>query len=223
MIENINLDIASRNDLIAYTVRFLCDSLHESAMTKMGMIEEKDRYYNWYNGISEVKLPNLSNDNDDNQMIYFVETLATSGTIFTKHFGEKFNPKNVQKNILLWWKVYIPDAARNNKNVTLHFDLEKITMKGLSTGEDKLTLSNVENIGTDTQFFSKNYTPGIGFYGAHEYIRLTRNVVFEDVEKQRLDLMPGFKLSWHYTGMEVKPDEDNYIVSENDDTMPFVR
>ena len=62
-----------------------------------------------------------------------------------------------------------------------------------------------------------NYTPPTrGSY----YIELSREVLPADVRKQSLDMMPGFKVSWHYSGMEVEPEARYYSDTR---TMAFVR
>ena len=66
------------------------------------------------------------------------------------------------------------------------------------------------------QFISKNFTPP----GGYTSMRLARRVTPQEVRKQKLDMMPGFKLTWHYSGMEVEP-EAKY--SNQSDTLAFVR
>ena len=54
----------------------------------------------------------------------------------------------------------------------------------------------------------KNFTPplDINDYRDYSYIRLARVVSFEDVKSQKLDAMPGFRVSWWYTGAKVTPE-----------------
>ena len=63
---------------------------------------------------------------------------------------------------------------------------------------------------------SLNYTAPL--WDQHN-IGLNRNVLPADVRKQRLDKMPGFRLSWHYSGVEVEP----WAKYDNEDTEAFVR
>ena len=49
---------------------------------------------------------------------------------------------------------------------------------------------------------------------------LDRDVTLDDVKKQRLNVMPGFRVTWHYLGMEVEPWAEYHDSSE---TLPFVR
>ena len=49
-----------------------------------------------------------------------------------------------------------------------------------------------------------NYTPPNTRY--FYAIELHRNVLLADVRKQKLSKMPGYRLTWHYSGMEVEAE-----------------
>ena len=76
-------------------------------------------------------------------------------------------------------------------------------MTGLASSSwDIVGMSVLHDPNADQTAVYKNFTPpGIG-----GYMYLTQNVSSEDVETQRLDLMPGFRFSWWYSGAEVTPD-----------------
>ena len=54
----------------------------------------------------------------------------------------------------------------------------------------------------------------------YRQIKLTRDVSPEEVEKQRLGVMPGFRFVWWYSGKKVIPD---IIYRNYKRTEPFVR
>ena len=56
--------------------------------------------------------------------------------------------------------------------------------------------------------------------GTKFFIRNKKRVTTQDVKNQLLDLMPGFKFSWYYLGIELHPDNK---YSNTKDTKPFVR
>ena len=68
---------------------------------------------------------------------------------------------------------------------------------------------------------TRNYTPPLPspsqnmYYFAHE-----RYVDIEDVEKQVLDKMPGFRFTWYYSGIEIEPVAK---YAHEDITKAFVR
>ena len=39
-------------------------------------------------------------------------------------------------------------------------------------------------------------------------VHLARDVTTEDMKQTKLDVMPGFRFSWWYTGTKVKPDSE---------------
>ena len=57
-------------------------------------------------------------------------------------------------------------------------------------------------IDLETKNYSKTYNPP----GSYEKIFYSdRTISMEDIKKQSMALMPGFKLSWYYSGMKVEP------------------
>ena len=82
-------------------------------------------YYYYYYGVT---LQNLSID---------ISTSAKSGIISTKHFGEKFDEQKIEKDIWHSVSFLTPTIARNNPNVTFHLNIDKISIKDISRGQDK--------------------------------------------------------------------------------------
>ena len=114
--------------------------------------------------------------------------------------------------------LFPPESLQNNKNVTLHFEYENMPLKDLATGSEKYDANYEDILGEHTK---KNYTPPLPSPSADRYFyRLQRNVEAEDIERQELDTMPGFRFKWHYSGMEV---EAVAKYSNNEITKAFVR
>ena len=91
----------------------------------------------------------------------------------------------------------------NNPNVTLHFNVEKLSLKDLSSGQDTLSVDGLGDIKAERTHVSYNYTPALETAPNYRNIKLSREVLSAEIRKQKLDLMPEFKFTWHYTGMEV--------------------
>ena len=102
--------------------------------------------------------------------------------------------------------------VQQNKNITLHLDLERVQLKDLSAGQDKMliTNTNVEKLPN-----GQNFTPP----GWYQWAKLERTVKVSDVRKQKLRMMPGFKLSWYYSGMKV----DSYAKYNGSYNIAFTR
>ena len=150
---------------------------------------------------------------------YEVYTTETSGTISSQHFGEKFNADKVDKHITIFLHINPPNSIKYSPNVTLHFEIEKISMKHLSSGKDSL-LSYANGFGLEEineNKVTKYYAPP----SSNPYLKMIRlKVPSEEVEKQELDQMPGFRLSWYYSGEEVEKISG---FSEDNLTKIFVR
>ena len=207
MTKNKTLNDDIRHEMEKYALDMLYDHIYDTVITNLSKIEDKDRYYNWYHGYTEVKLPTyLSVTGYNPGLWYNLYTYASSGTISTKHFGEKFDADKVEKHIEYDITVWPPESVNNNPNVTLHFEIEKVSIKDVSTGKDNFIVSKIggfeiEYIDADITHKNMNYTPP----ESDKSIALQRKVLMSDLKIQKLERMPGFRFSWYYFGMEVEP------------------
>ena len=161
-------------------------------------LHEKDRFYNWYHGYTRIRSPYYDSDGL-NIIIY---TSATSGSVTTQFYGGKFSPELVEGKVWYSVSVYPPESVRDNENVTLHLKLDKISMRGLAPGSKDRVEMNFNDLDADETTTYKNFTPP-----RYNYLRLLRDVSAEDINKQKLDMMPGFRFTWWYTGTKVTPDK----------------
>ena len=201
----------------------LYDTFYNEVMRNLRKLEENDRYYNWYHGYTKIELPYYGYYGYHGHGVEnYVYTGATSGSISTQHFGEKFNVDEVDRNFFYVIMFYPPDSVKNNPNITLHFNLEKISLRNISSesGENyDYDFDKPSRYEDDTREISSNLTKPLDF---SYYMQLNRHVSLKDVRSQNLDKMPGFRVRWYYSGVndEVQP-EDTY--SGRDETLAFVR
>ena len=198
MTENITLTEETRDELFKYALEIINeDSFSENRWTNL---HEDDRFYNWYHSYTMIDSPYYF----DSRLNIDIRTVATSGVVTTQHYREQFMPKLVEKKIRYRVRVYPPESAKRNKNVTLHFKLEKLSMTELESGsEDGVYMHGLRELDPDLTTAYINFTSPKSF----DYkVILSRDVSSGDVVSQKLDLMPGFRFSWWYSGMEVTPD-----------------
>ena len=151
---------------------------------------------------------------------YYVETAASSGSISTQYFGQQFDATQVETGPLTYTvRVYLPASVIYIRNATLHLDVKKESMKDLLIGEDKLL---VEETRVETSHQTFNYSPPTGGDYPYYNIVLKREVILADLRKQQLIQMPGFQVTWHYSGMEVE-SLAYYYNSHKLKTMAFIR
>ena len=202
MTENMTLDNDTRNELIDFAEELLYEQLYDKIMTNISKFKDNDRYHNWYYGYTEMRFPEYNFYHRDS---YVVNTAAISGSISTKDFGEEFDADKVDTNMDYKVYVYPPNSVRKNPNVTLNIEIENLSLEDLTHGQhDELS---VDYKIADFTHALLNYTPPTGGrYRSSYCIDLNRYVTIPDVRKQKLNLMPGFKLIWNYSGIKVKPE-----------------
>ena len=203
ILQNMTLDNSTRRELVNYATELLYDQLYENIMANISLIEDNERYRHWYHGYTKIKLGKYSAQ--DYAFIYDIETYATSGSIFTRYFDHKFDPEKVEKYLRSKVKIKTHDSVGFNPNLTLHLEIEKIMMIDLSdNGRDDFVLAQPPqgNFVTDESLVLKNYTPPDNGFG-EPFITFTRGVTHEEIKKQTLEKMPGFRLTWNFSGMQV--------------------
>ena len=159
--ENMTLDNTTRKELANYAMELLYDHLYDNIMRNLSKLEDNDRYYNWYHGYTRIELPSYIPPSEYSMSFvsYNVFTAASSGSISTKYFGEEFDADKVETDLYYMVNIYPPASVRNNPNVTLHLDVEKVSMKDLSIGRDTLHVAGTK---VETSRRSFNFTPPTG-------------------------------------------------------------
>ena len=217
--ENVKLDNSTRKELFAYALDVIQDEFYIEIMSNLSKVEDPDRYYNWYHGYTEIKYPYFKTAENENKLIYWLHTSATSGNISTKYFGEKFDTNKVEGNIDARIYVHVPPSVRGN--VQLMLNIEKITMKDISDdGKVYLYIYPFGFTDVDLTHWYKNITapnPSQGFY----YIHLKRKVSSDDIQNMDLDVMPGFRFTWKYSKLVKLSIWDGY--SRRQITKEFTR
>ena len=211
--ENFTLTDETKNELYEYAVAMIDEHFYMDPWDK---IHEENRFHNWYTGFTSMyHEPGV----DGNFYRYTISTSATSGLITTQYFGENYNPSWVDDKIYYRIEVFLPQSIWDNKNVTLHFKIENLNLDGIgdSTGFGYGTGLSAQPIDKDVDFFEKSFTPPRGEpcvgciriddkRAPVQFLSLFRFVTDKEIAEANLKLMPGFRFSWYYTGMDFSPD-----------------
>ena len=214
MSDNMTLDNDIRKALSNYAVELLHGHFFEFNLARLNKMQQEHRYRNWYYGTSHIVLP-FKKWKFPNNIFYSVVTSAMSGVMWTQYFGEKYDQDKVETDIL--YQVQLKPPA---DNLTLHFTMEKVAVKESDTDKESLLIQNKYiNMGT------KNISRTLKVPPKYTTIRLQRKIQIEEVLKIKLDLMPGFRLSWNFSG-NVEPQQEHTLDSScvgNELTCAFVR
>ena len=216
MTENMTMTEKMRDEMFKYALEVINeDSFSENNWTKL---HEENRFYNWYHGYTKIYSPSYA---DWNGVNYHVHTSASSGVVSTQYYGEPFRPELVERKLHYNVGIYPPLNAREDENVTLHFKVERVSMNmtGLTKGswEDFGMIGhdlNDQRLDADQTTVYANFTAP----AKSKSIMLSRKISSEDVEAQKLAVMPGFRLTWWFSGREMAPHaefKDNYYSKLN--------
>ena len=216
MAENITIEEEDKQKLLFFAMDLLQDQLYEEFMFNLSIVQEENRFYNWYNGYTDIVLPRTNERTKSFEVT--IRTFAKSGMVFTSSFGEALNASKVIANLRSLVYVHVPEEIRHNKNITLHFEMEKVSMKDLQVGSENYYYGVYFGLNDETDHFKWNYTPpgppgNPGQWGytqndkrSFELHRLVPEEEIEDLTKN-LDRFPGYKIRWFYSGLdpEFKP------------------
>ena len=128
-------------------------------MANLSKIGDEKRYYNWYKGYTEIRLPTY---NSTNGLTHIIRTTDTSGIISTKYFGNKFNGLNVERKANFEVYIYPSKEIKYNSTVTLHMELKKVSMNNLidSDGSDSYQM-NYEKYVVSENDYVRDFNPPI--------------------------------------------------------------
>ena len=208
--ENVSLTEEMKDELVNKAEKIIDE---HTFMGDLDVLQEDDRYYNWYYGYSEMRRSYTSKSSE--KLVQKIFTSATSGVITTQYFDEQFNPSLERRKVYYGVRVYPPESVRKNKNVTLHFNLERLSNSEMTKGSwDDLKLDG-RFLELELTSASSNFTPPAADTNSYRWIVLDRNLK-DDFKNIQIERMPGFRFSWYYSSLDesVSPDS-RYSNSEN--------
>lgn len=198
--ENITFDNKTRRELIKYALNLIDGNTYQNIMANYEKIKDQNRYYNWYHGYTRLSSPYVSNQ--DGHLKCNIETSASSGSISTQNFTEKFDITKVDSLVIYRIYIHVPVHMKNYKDKKLIFIINKIDF----TDKDDLYMKTWGSIkGDRTNLTISKSGPWIR--RSKYEITFTRKIFDENMMNISLHMMPGFEISWNY---------DSYIEPDND-------
>ena len=202
--ENITLTEEMRDEFVKKAKKIINE---HAFMGDLDLLQEDDRYYNWYYGYSEMRRTYTSKSSG--KLVQRIYSSATSGVVTTQYFEEQYNPSLERRKVYGGVGVYPPESVKRNKNVTLHFNLEKLSNTGMTKGSyDDLKLDG-RFLELELTSASSNFTPPVADTNSYRYRHIVLDrYLKDDFKNNQIERMPGFRLSWYYTGLDesVSPD-----------------
>ena len=226
--ENITITNETKKQVLEYFMMLVNNLKLNELKKNFSLFEERDRYIDWYNGISEIDLPALDNNLDylsyKNKFAgikYTVNSCSNNGSISTKNFGDSFDTKTFStmmkmKYILV---IQIPEEVRltGNAKMILHVKMNTINDIPQGGGHDIIEIDNKEVDGNKWHSFKR--TVKISSYRRSYHITLERSVD-ENYFVVEMEKMPGFNITWSYS-IDVQKQNTIYL-EENKHFIHFV-
>ena len=104
-------------DIYNYAVGVIDDHIHTDYIDKL---QEEDRFYNWYNGFTQITQPY---DRFTDTLYYNISTTANSGIISTQYFGDRFLEHLLDKEIKFEINIFPP--RKGLKKFIKHFSIPR--------------------------------------------------------------------------------------------------
>ena len=212
------IDNDTRQEFLEYAIEVAQDALHAEIMKNLSILEDPDRFNNWYRGYNRISYPyfmegrlqfnrkvdgGASTYTYDNQLIYGILSSALSGNISTKYFGENLDEKKVERDIFFRISVYPPKSVKGDEKAAMILQIKKISVQN----DDKLPemklngLHGLSNSITDWSLNITSYPYMIlekndGNFNLE--VSLYRKLSKHDILNTKQKKMPGFSFSWRY-------------------------
>ena len=200
--KNMTVDNETRYELTKYAVGLIQDHVYEDIMSNLSLLVEDNRYFNWYYGFTEIQLPfwgrdscNIESCSDDILRIG-VKTYATSGAIYTKNFGEKFDGNIFERQLSLKVIILTQEDYQDNKNISVQLNIEKNIL-----GFEKFFSDNEQPV-TSLQRTKQGDTEPMWYF-------FQRDLTEDDISDLSADVMSGFSLKWSSDVISIPPDFDS--------------
>ena len=216
MLENMTLTKETQDELFNITMYELLRRNDREKWFNVSKLQEENRMNNWYHGYSSVNLPDWWNTLD--KLKYTISTCATTGSIWTEFYGDKYDPQKIERK--LDYRIFIgpPDYIAWNPKFILTLEIEKVSMNISHLSSQDIMSVNSNTLDLDQKRFVINISSSAFAYSVK--ISLKRSVTQEDIGiNANLKTMPGFKVTWYYN-FDVTP-ENKYAYDTLTQTVKF--
>ena len=230
MLENMDLHNNTRKIMSDYAIELLHENLYNAILNNMNKLEDDDRYYNWYHGLTDIEIPAPEDTFTYRNLVYRLTTQAASGSISTQHFGEIFDANKIDPDIQFHISMGAPPNVVNNatlRNVTFQIEIEKVEMNDLSTGYDKFFFNGYDKYSIDQvdvshiqEIFEVTETLPIDPFE----VSTDRLTTAQIIRSLKMIEMPGFKIKWlwdweyidlyDYYNLNSSEELENYYTNE---------
>ena len=124
MLENMTLTKNTKQNLLDHTFAEFLTQHERDQLSNVSKLEEDNRLHNWYHGYTAVQLTSWESDG----LNYLIYTSATTGSVKTQYFGDKYDPDKIDKKLHYQIIIIPPVYLSHNPAYTLTIEIEKVSM-----------------------------------------------------------------------------------------------
>ena len=117
------------NELVTLVDEKIQDAELEKALSELDIFEERNKFRNWYLGITELKLPNYYYILGYLKHSITYKTTASSGMITSPFFGSTYNEKNFYFVISYIFDFYLP-LIKEERKLNFNVDIDTKETEG---------------------------------------------------------------------------------------------
>ena len=217
----LNLDLMMANKIVIdeKTRAELLDTLNETVvmagyedtLNDMNNLVEKDRFRNWYEGVSKILMPYWNSYKQ--QKFHKLETLAVSGEVVTPFLGEAWDDDKFEAALVSRVLVSRPWTEDSEASLEVRIHQDMITEIGSSSfgstsGDFDLSFvggSFLDRAKTNLTFILTE---------KENYIGLKRKISEAAVQTIKREKIPGIRISWQWNNTSnINPDRN--FLNEN--------
>ena len=163
-------------------------------LANLSKLGEENRYYNWYHGYTNLKVPFWMDHN--NALTHWIDTYATSGIIKTQYFGDQYDPGKIEKQLSYIIRIFPP----YDSTATLTLEIERVFF---SNCIDTMWMRVPSNYYINENVFVRTYTPPRQITIWID--RYCNQNEIDDNGSSNSPSHPGFQIKWSINKI-LKPD-----------------
>ena len=203
--ENLTLDEGGKQDFEEFIKLTILEIISDSVSEDVKSYVERDKYRNWYDGFTQLLLPELIYAAETNTKVIKVSTNANSGTFVTPYFREKFDSNKFSLLVEFKLDILIPNSVFKSKTVELILEIDYDVIERHDSQSFEIVeiiAANIEKLESSNEKIIKK----IPLNRRNVNVEFRRSLTQLDLNNWNSPRMTGMNVSWYYTSTTVQPD-----------------
>ena len=214
--ENLTLDNEGKEEFAEFIKLTILEIIYDSVFDDVKSYGEKDKYRNWYDGITLLELPvDKTSGYPTLKTTKFmkVSTYAKSGTFVTPYFRENFDSKKFSLFVEFKLNIFIPNSVFKSKTVELILEIDyDLIERHESQSFESVDIMSANNEKLESS--TKKIIKKISLERRSVYIDFKRSLSQLDVENWNSRRMTGMNVSWFYTSPSSVQSDRKFVAQE---------